>query len=334
MTSLSKFLISFLAIVIASSLAFIIYKQVEIDKRQKAIESSIISQKEIGDGIVRSMSQYASAKDIESIIKKNGVNLDKINKDLENIDSKIDSINITVSRSSGYSSGNQSSSGSSVITTDPPTETITDCKGNVVTCISDPNNYFGTVQYYNISEHFSDKEVPFGQVGFSASKDKPWEIKVLPRDYKFYTVSSVDEDKRVVNYNKLVLKVGDKDYTLPIASATTTQVFPEPKFRFFSPRLFLGLDGGVDNNYKFEAAPLLSLGIMNYGKFNSTPDFSILQLGFAFDPKDRVSYFSITPFAYNIGKHLPFIENTYLGPSFYLSPSQNFAIMAGIRVGL
>ncbi len=187
-----------------------------------------------------------------------------------------------------------------------------------------------------MKESFKDKFVPFGTVSFTAANQNPWGIEIPGREYKLSTVSTFDENQRMVNYNKFTITVNGKDYDLPIASAETIQVYPEPKFRWFSPRLFLGADVGVNlSTLDPYLGPSINLGIMNYGKFDKAPDFSILQVGAGVDAVSKSFSLQLTPVSYNIGKHLPLIENTYLGAGLTLSPSsKESAIIGTLRVGL
>ncbi len=313
------------------------YNQVQFNKRQQQIEASVIEQKNIGDGITRSLSKYATADDFKKAIESNKMDLQKIQEDVKKIGTYIGAISIVSVSSMGQSGdGIASTSHRNLPRSETPRVETCSNMGNTISCIDDKYNYYTTIQSLNLDETFKDQKIPFGTVSFSASKQNPWGVSIPAREYKLSTVSSFDENQRMVNYNKFIINTEGKEYIIPIDSAQVVQQYPEDKFRWFSPRLFLGLDAGLNlNNSSFYFGPSVHLGIMNYGKFNNNPDFSILQLGASVNTNSKDVYFGITPVAYNIGRHLPMIDNTYLGPSFNFSPAtKESAILLGARVGL
>ena len=90
----AKILIILGSVLIFGLLGFIIYNQQESAKRQIAIESQIVLQKELVDKIVRSQSEYTSKKDLEEFIKNNGIALSAVKKDLDKLNAQVDSMNI------------------------------------------------------------------------------------------------------------------------------------------------------------------------------------------------------------------------------------------------
>jgi hypothetical protein len=333
-----KFLIALSAVCFLSLLIFIVYKQIEIADKQKEIESSMIKQKDIGDSITRSMSQYATSKDLEMLIRGNGMDLSKISDDLTKLKSKIDSINVISSSSTGYDWHDIPSSGSINLPAphgDPVSSApVVDCGDKKITCLQDPNHYWTTTQLLDVHEEFKDIKVPFARVGFTASKDKPWGVSTYDRQYKVVTVTGTDEDGRVSNYNKMQIIAAGKTYDVPIAQAETSQQYPDAKFRWFSPRLYVGVDGGVTSHGEPDLSPTLQMAFMNYGRYVATPDVAVLQVGVGVNTMDKKGYISITPASYNIGKHLPFIKNTYLGLSVNAAVDGTVAVTGGIKVGL
>lgn len=334
MSTFSKILLFVSITTVAGSFGYVSYKQNEISDRQKQLESSLLLQKDLGDQITRSLSQYATSKDIEKMLKDNSVDVSKINKDMDSLKAKIDNVNSIVANSIGYDWQDVESTETKPIPESELSKTITTSCELDSGCIRDNWGYYKSEQILSLKEKFKDLEVPIGQVSFSAPKEKPWNVSIYSRDYKLITTSTVNEDQRVINYNSLKINVDGKDYSIPII-ATTLQALPEYKFRWFAPQLFLGLDAGAITNGSLFFGPSINFGLMNYGMYKSQPDFSILQFGVAFDADDKVNYISITPAAYNIGKQLPFISNTYLGASINFSPQNGTsAITAGLRVGL
>jgi len=217
-----------------------------------------------------------------------------------------------------------------------PSPVAPTCKDGSECQNADPFGYLKEEQKLSLNEPFGNTQVPIGSVGFSAWQDKPWSINVLPRQYVLTSVVGTDENERQYFYNKFQVKVDNKTYDLQITQAQTTQVYPSPKFSFWNPRAFVGMDAGVSlgNPIRADFVPSVDVGLMSYGRYKTSPDFSILQLGVGYGIQSRQPEFILTPFAYNIAKHIPLMDNTYLGPSVMITPNGQFSIMAGIRVGL
>lgn len=334
MTLTNKLLITTIILTILTCGTFIIYKQIEISNRQKAIEESIIAQKSLSDNLVRSMSSYATSEQIESYIKNNKVDLSAIEKDLKVLKARIESVNTVVTESLGYDWHDLNSTSVKPGANPPKVDKVI-CDGKQIDCLKDPNNYLSTQQSLKLDEKFKNLDVPFGSVTFDGTKSAPWSVSTVTRKYSTITVSAKDENGRVINYNQFKITVGDKEYKIPVDKAEMIQTFPDPVFRWWSPRLYLGLDGGLNiSELNPEFGPNLNLSIMNYGRYVQTPDFSILQLGIGAGLNSKHPYFVLTPFAYNIGKHIPLMMNTYLGPSLQMSTSGDIAGMVGLRLGL
>jgi hypothetical protein len=321
MSLLTKILIFLGAIIVILGLGFIIYKQNEISNRQQAIETQIVQQKELAGNIMRSQNGYATKDDIEKFIKDSGVNLRAIQDDLNKLHASISAANTIVVTSSGQVMGNLSSSSTGAVN---PTPTSIDTYG-----------YLKNAQILNLHEDFSGTPVPIGQVGFSAWQPSPWNINVLPRQYKVTNVIGTDDNQRTYVYNKFVVTVDNKDYEVKIAKAETKQEYPTAKWSWWNPRLFIGADGGINaNKVKGEFAPSINLGIMSYGQYKTSPDFSVLQVGVGIGVVSQKPQFILTPGAYNIGKHIPLMNNTYIAPSLQVGIDGSISIMAGLRVGL
>lgn len=325
MTIVEKILVSMLAVLVIGALVFIIYKQNEISVRQQAIETQVVSQKDLVDGIVRSQSQWATKDDLDKWITSGGVNLKAIQDDLSKLHAEVTAANVISVISSGQNVHNVKSSGIGAV--------------NPVTTTTDTYGYLAKAQLLDLHENFGGTQVPIGQVGFSAWQAAPWSINILPRDYKITNVIGTDENQRAYVYNKVTVKAGDKDYDVKITSAETKQEYPDPKWSFWNPKLFLGLDAGVSIQQPVvkvtgQATPSLNFGFITYGKYKTTPDLSFAQVGLGIGIADVKPQIVITPVAYNIGKNVPFISNTYVAPSLGIGINGSFNVMAGIRIGL
>lgn len=319
-----KILIWLGAVVVVGALGFIIYKQNEISNRQTAIEQNIIASKQLVDGIVRSQSSWATREDMEKFIKDNGVNLRAIQDDLDKLHAEVSAVNVAVTTSKGQIGTHIPTNPGPVVNPNP-----IDPKN------PDPYGYMKQQQTLALNEDFGTIKVPVGSVGFSAWQEKPWNYEIKAREYKATTVIGTDENQRQTFYNKMTVKVDGKEYTLPVTSATAQQVYPEPKFYWWNPSLYVGADGAVGvNPVKGEFTPNVNLQLMSYGRYKNQPDFSVLQVGVGYGTISQRPQAVVTPFSYNIGKNLPLINNTYVGPSLGVGTDGNVFIGAGIRVGL
>lgn len=310
---------------------FIIYKQIEISQRQTAIENSIIEQKELADNIMRSMSKYSTKEDLEKFGKEQNLNLEAIKKDLETMNARLVAINNVVVSSKGHSGTGQGSTG----TTPNPNPQPPNPNNQ------DPFGYLANRQEFQLNEKFENISVPMATVGFSAWKDKPWDYNVPARTYTITNTIGTDENQRHYVHNKMSVKVADKTYDLKIGSSQTLEEYPSAKFSFWNPRLYLGMDGGVRigtavsaSPIRGEATPSVNVSIMSYGRYKTQPDISVLQVGAGYGIDAQKINLSLTPIMYNAGKHIPLMNNLYIGPSVHVNTSGDVGIMGGVRVGL
>jgi len=324
MSLFTKILITLGAILTIGALSFIIYKQNEIANRQIAIEAQVVAQKDLIDGITRSSNTYATKDDIDKFIAANNVNLKAIQDDLDKLNASVTAVNAIIVSSSGQHQTNV-----------PTTSTGPDNPNPVDPKNQDPYGYQAHQENLDLSEDFSGTRVPIGSVGFSAWQKSPWTINVLPREYHVTTVVGTDENQRTYFYNKFGVKVNNKEYDVKIATAETKQEYPTAKWSWWNPRLFIGADAGINvNQVKGEFAPSLNIGIMSYGQYKTQPDFSVLQVGVGVGLVSQKPQFSVTPFAYNVGKHIPLMNNLYVGPSLHVNTDGDISVMAGVRVGM
>lgn len=327
MTLLNKILIFAGVIILIGLFGFTIYKLNEISNRQVAIETKIVAQKELVEGIMRSQNQYATKDDINKFIKDNGVNLKAIKEDLDNLHAEISSVNVILVNSAGQRGTNIPSTGGGVTNPNPVNPND-----------PDPFGYMKKEQLLSLNEKFADVNVPFGKVGFSAWQEKPWSINILPRQYKVINVVGTDENQRNYFYNKFSVNVDNKDYDIKISTAETKQEFPEAKFSFWNPRLFLTAGGGIS----LTQAPIqgsanlgVTLGIMSYGKFKTTPDISVLQIGLGYETGSQRPAAILNPVSFNIGKLLPngLANNTFVGPSLQVDTAGNVITGGNLSLG-
>jgi len=332
----TKILLIVMGVLLFGSMSFIIYMQVQNSNRQAAIETSMIAQRDLIDGIVRSQSQWTTKADMEKFITDNGVNLKAIQDDMDKLNAQVTAVNVIVSASNGQHGTNVPSTGPGNTNPNP---TVPTCPDGTVCPNADPFGYMKTEQTLALNEDFGKVKVPFGKVGFSAWQKAPWSVDINPREYHVASVIGTDENQRLSVYNKFTMKVDGKDYEVPIKTAITQQVYPDAKFSFWNPKLFITTGGGINVtslpvNGTFNAGG--TFGFISYGKYKTTPAISLLQVGAGYSSNKNEFAVIVNPVNVNIGGIFPagVVSNTYVGPSVQITPSGSVFVGANLSIGL
>lgn len=336
MTLTVKILLALLVITVLGSLGFVVYKSNQMSKQQDAINKSMVDMKQLQDGISRSQAQYATKQDLDTFAKQNNVNLDSIKKDLATLNANVTGINNITFTSTGTNTSNVASTSTS---SNPDYKSPTvNCNGNQIPCPNgDPFAYQANLQSLTLNEQFAGTQVPIGDVSFSAWKKAPWDVKVYPRTYSVTNVLGTDQDGRHYIYNKVAINSNNKDYSIQLSNAKFEEEYPSPSFSWLNPRLFIGVDGGVGISrlpITGEITPNVSIGLMSYGISKVNPDWSFVQVGVGYGLVSRNAQVEISPAQYNIGKNIPLMKNTYIGPALGIGFDGAVMVGAGLRVGL
>lgn len=336
MPFINKVLVALGLVLAIGALGLFVYNQNEKFKKDLDIEKQIVLQKELLDKIVRSQSEYASKKDIEDFIAKSGMSVSAIKDDLSKLKATINAINVVTLSSTDQKATGVGSTGTGVKNPNPPSTTPPATGSCAGACINpDSFGYLSVQQTLSLSEKFGKTTLPIGSVGFSAWQEKPWDLDIKGREYIISSVVGKDEDERSYFYSKVRVVIDGKDYDLPITSAKTKEEYPEAKFSFWNPRLFMGIDGGISlPEASADYVPNISLALSSYGKYKKQPDFSIVQLGLGMSTINQNPKILITPVVYNVGNNIPLVQNLYVGPSFCFDNDGNIGAMIGLRVGL
>ena len=337
-TSLEKILAYVGFGVIVFALGYVIYNQEKIKTQQTALQTAVTQQQQLVDGITRASSTYATKDDIASFAASQDLNLKAIQDNLSKLGAQVGSVTVTTIDSTGQTQTNIPSTGTGPANPKPPTPVTVNCpSGGTVTCPNnDPYGYQQKEQTLTLNEDLGTLKIPIGTVGFSAFQAVPWNINVLPREYSVDTVVGIDQNQKETIYSKVSVTVGGQTYAAPIKSSTTKQELPSSSFSFWNPRVLMGLDGGVNvSHFGGEFTPSVSLGIMSYGQYKTTPDFSILEVGAGYDTVSHNVQLVVTPVAYNFGKNFfsPLANNTYLGPGVTIGTDGSIGVGLGLRVG-
>lgn len=333
MTFTTKFLLIIIALLSISFAGFVIYSHYETKNMLTQIQTSLVAQQTLVDGITRSSSTFATKADIDNLVQSNGLNLAAIQANLDSLKAQVSGINV-ISTSSNTTT--QTGVGSTT-TTPIPTST-----GTAPTC--DPFGYDKNIQSLSLNESFGTGStavsVPAASVQFNASQAKPWGYTMPQRTYSVDNVLGTNPDTgKSFVYNKMSISTGGQSYTIPIANSTYSEQVPTSTWSFFNPRLFLGIDGEVNVStvpIKPELTPSLGLGVISYGQTKIDPTFSFAQVGLGYGAVSHKVQVQITPIMYNVGHNIstPLVHSTYIGPTLGVGFNGNVSIGAGLRVGL
>jgi len=311
----------------------IIKTQYDTIKSQEAmVEKTMVEFKELKDGTVRAQAQYT--QDLEKFAKQSKINLDPIQNDIQSLNAKIVGISTILTSTPGFVGQNLGSSGTKP--RDKPTVTTVPCpSGGEVVC-PDVFGYQSNVQTLSLTEPFQNNlQIPLGQVEFKAWEAKPWNLTIMPRSYSVTTILGQDEDGRHYNYHKFEIKTGGKSYTVPISESKFIEQLPEAEFRF-SPRIYLGIAAGarVYPELQPEIAPNVGVALFTYGQTKTNPDFTFLHLGASYNSQSNTAGIMVTPVTYNLGQHIPLIDNLHLGPAVTLDTELGVTVSGNVLVGL
>jgi len=312
-------------LLVIAVLAFIVKVQYDTIDRLKKIETSVVESKELSNKVLRAQSEYATNKDLKKLITDQGFDIGELKKDLRKLGGEVKGVHTVQVVTPGFV-------GTDLATTEEGDKNPNPPKSGEP--LEDKYGYFDRTQWYQLNEPFADStSVPIGKAGFSAWKEKPWSVEVLPRSYGSATVLGQDEDGRHYAYSKFYIEVEGKKYDVPVSDAKIVEKYPSPKL-YFNPRLYLGIDGGlmVSPPIKGEVTPNVGLSFFSYGKTKATPDFSFLTLGLGYATQSRAMVLLLAPVNYNVGRPLPLIDNFHIGPSVSLDVNGNVGLYIGGRV--
>lgn len=302
-------------------------QQSKLLNSQKDLENKQITQKQLDDSIIRSSSKYVSKDDLDKFAKDNNISLDTIKKDLGSLDAKLKSINVAEVKTIPIYINNQPTTH-----TDPnPTPPV---KADCPECPPDINGYTKSKQYFALNEKFQNQSVPWGEVGFSAWSKTPWELKTYERKYKSVTVTGENEEGQQVTYTKFSIVSDGKEYPITVDKSETQQIVVDPKIYWWNPKLYLGADFGQTFTYNSPyLGPSINFGFITYGKSKTNITASFLQVGIGYNPLLGEPQITLSPFQYNLGKHIPLMSNFYMGPIVTKSLT-GYSVGIGVRVSL
>lgn len=324
MSTKAKIIAASLSLVVFAILIFIIKTQYDTINRFKSIEDTI-SKKDLPDNVSRSETNYVTSKQLDKFAEDSKVDIKDIKDDLKSLNAELKGVNRVIVVTPGETKVNVSSTDSVKGDGEAPK-----CEDGV--CL-DPYGHLSRTQVLRLDEPLGGKSVPFGTVSFSSWRDKPWDYSIFPRKYSIVNTLGIDEDGRSIIHSKVMVESNGKSESLSISDSKFLEIYPEPKFRF-APRLYLGFDGGWSIGEHFDVSPNLMLSLFNYSKVKKNPELMFLGLGIGLGLYDKELLFHVNPVSYNLGDHLPLVDNLFIGPSIGMDLDKNALFSVGIRAGL
>ena len=177
------------------------------------------------------------------------------------------------------------------------------------------------------------KQMPTGWVKYHPAfeGEDPYTVFNYPIEYYTTIIKSEKEDGTfaysVDAYaeNNYVKKVRGQKFPIHIKDVRFEErKIKEKKFRF-NPRL--ALSGAINDKNMF---PMLNASFWSYGRTTRDMDWRFGILGVGVYGNDGTTYgaFAVSPFEYNLGNHVPYIDN------FFVGPTVNFNTAGDVGYGL
>lgn len=337
-----KLLVGLGVITLLGVISLFVYKEFQISTMKKQIEMTEISNKQLQNQVDRASNQYITKEDLNKFAEANKINLNEIRADLANMGGDIRGINITIANSKNQNIVD--TGGKIVYVSVPPTIPLCPSTNQAI----DVNGWYSKQNTLPLTEKFIGKdkdgknievELPIGSTTFTA-QNKPgseWDAQIYGRKYTQTTVITETENReRIITYNMFDVDVNGKSYRLPVTS-NMKEIYPLSEFKF-NPRLYLGLSSGAfinENGVFAEVNPNLSVSLLSYGKFKTSPEWSIAAIGIGYGLIQKSEVISLTPVAYNLHGILPFLRNTYVELNLnYTLTNRSVGAMIGLKVEL
>lgn len=311
------------ATLVVALICLIIYQNIQISKLKTTIsnikDNQNSGQKDIGDGVTRS-----SIEVVDSLDKQlKDVPIEVIKDDVKQTGSEVIGINKT-----DFTSVKKKETDIESTRTEPRVDQAEKPK-----LITDGFGHLNNTRILSLSETIGNQIIPFGEVGFSAWKKKPWSQDILERRYESTTVIAEDKHRRKTVYTTFNIEVNNTKYQIQIQNAKFTQVLPKSSFSW-SPRILIGISPGISFPAKFAWGPTIGVSIGSYGQYQSYPDWYIGILSLGYEAINQRLSFFVSPVSYRISKHIPLTENLFIGPEVGIDTSANVIILGGFKLGL
>lgn len=197
---------------------------------------------------------------------------------------------------------------------------------------------FKKVMYRTENEEGEKVEVPIAWAMYYPNRepDKRWKTGVYPLEYHSKIIQTEQEDGQWNTYTQVWFE-NNKDresrgleVPVDITSSEFKQVVDRKKeFHWWAPHVNLNLDAGYGGGGE-KVGGGLSFSTSGYGRTKNDLTWRFLDFGISTDGDDLWGKFS--PFAYNIGEHVPLVSNTFIGP--HVGYSTDGDIFVGLSLSI
>lgn len=299
------------------------------DAEARVRELSSVGQVSLPDGTVRAAEIQTAPGGADEFASHLGVDLSQIRNDAAALGASVNSLVASTVRTYGKTQAGLASSASEArpaASAAAPSEAPPGV---------DRWKYTESRQVLTLTEPAPGGEVPWGTVGFSAWQQAPWDIQVLPRSYKSYTVGAIGSDGKRHAYTQFEIEVDGRTYKLPVANAQYVEDEPPSSFRWrLTPMLGIGIGPFVHAAEGVAVLPGLQFALASYGQPGTFATWVFAVPGVAYEPRLGGLALTLVPAYFNIGKPLPLLENLYVGPDVAVQFGGGVSVGVSAGVGL
>ena len=164
-------------------------------------------------------------------------------------------------------------------------------------------------------------EIPLGWAIFFPNREpeKQWKTGIYPLEYYLKIIQTEQKTGQTNTYTEAWVETDqpkeykDTKFPLTIKEMEFKQEKKTDKeFFLWAPHLNLNLDYSFNSSLDTNVAGGISFSTMGYGITKNDLDWKFLEFGFNTNGEDFT--LKLSPFSYNIGRHVPLISNTFIGP--------------------
>lgn len=184
------------------------------------------------------------------------------------------------------------------------------------------------------------KEIPYAWAIFYPNKPagEKWKYGIYPLDYYSQIVQTEQQDGQYNTYTKVWFENNDrsmsKGYEVPIdivESKYKQEEKTEEEMFWWAPHISLGLDGMFSSSFDGAVGGSLNISTSGYGKTKNDLTWKFFEFGVGMNNQDEL-YGKFSPFSYNIGRNLPLVENTFVGPYVGITDESDYVLGLGLTI--
>lgn len=293
------------------------------------VQSVHIAYKQLTETLARAQNDLVSKKDLQEFASQTNMDMNKIKSDLQDLNAHLVAVGQTVASIDGRIESNQSPDHEEPHT--PPTQPTT-----CTTC-----DLFGYTTK-RVATDIMLGDMPFGEVWFDASNEKPFTTKYDAIDVKVSTVIGEQDDSThdgimvfyhtISTVNKTDPNLAGKEFVLKTTSSEYKQLLEKStQFYWWAPHLDLAIDNTLtlQSDTFFNPGASLGLSIMGYGRTKNDLDWKFIRVGIGANVEKNF-YLTLQPVEYNIGKFIPLLSDLWVG----IGASYDFSNTWGLSLSI